>query len=212
MKKILSTILAVFIISSFGVNALAQGNDLLLCRNAIDLAFQSYIYGTLSESSTETEEVELDDLGFLTKVESLYSTDIPTSKLIQEAITYLRELNTEMEKNCSLLRNNLRVPIELAQSRRIIECANREFTADETLNLSLYCSEQKTFYIDYLKDHIRSITLRDAQQKQASKIVKKYQEINIKLRTLSESLVRMVQYISKFNAALGKIITGTCQQ
>ena len=210
MKKILSIILAVFIVFPLVTSAFAQNNNLFLCRNAIDSAFQSYVYGTLSEDTAE--EVELDNLGFLTKIQSLYSTDMPTSKLIQEAITYLRELNTEMEKSCSLLRNNLRIPVDVAQSRRIVECADGEFNADEIFNLSMYCSERKTFYIDFLKDNIKSITLRDAQQKQASKIVKKYQEINIKLRTLSENFVRMVQYISKFNIALGKIITGTCQQ
>jgi hypothetical protein len=210
MKRLTSGILAVLIIFSSSAPVFAQEEAIPRCRDAIDSSLRSYVYGTLSEDATK--DVELSDLGFLNKIQSLYSTDNPTSGLIQQALIYLRETNTEMEKNCSVLRNNLRIPIGLAYERRIIECADRDFTVDQSLNLSLYCGKQKTFYLDLVKDHVRSITIRDAQQKQASKIVKKYQELNKKLEGLSEAFVRMAQYITKFNAALGKIITGTCQQ
>jgi hypothetical protein len=196
----------------------ATGEDLLNCRNSIDSAFRSYIYGTLPEEES-AEEVEQEQIGFLNKLTSLYSTETPTSELVSEAIAYLREVHLEMDLVCAAFRNpqpgeggSFIIPSYVALEYRIVGCADKVFTTDESLNLALYCDKRVNYYMDFLKDHIRMVTLRSSQQKQATILVKKYQEMNKKLRKLSEDFVRMVQYIGKFNAALGQLITGKCQE
>lgn len=214
-KFVLSVLVITFVVpASF---AYAQQEDpVTLCKNAIDNGFQSYLYGTVT-GEENSKDVIVDDIGFLRKLDSLYSTDTPTRQLVSEAVSYLRRLHKDMNATCSLLRNPLggdsfSISATDALTHRIIQCSGHEFDVDKAFSLALYCDKRMNFYLNFVMDHVRLITLRSAQQKQSSIIVKRYQEINKQLRDLSENVVRMVQYITKFNSALGHLITGSCQQ
>lgn len=216
MRKFFIIILVFFLLAPCSVFAQQEEDPITLCRDSIDNAFQYYLYGTVS-GETSPEDVVVDDIGFLRKLDSLYSTDTPTRQLVSEATSYLRDLRKEMNATCSLLRNPLgdgafEISSVDALEYRVIQCAGHEFDVDQAFNLALYCDQRMNFYLNFVMDHVRLITLRSAQQKQASTIVKRYQEINKQLRDLSENIVRMVQFITKFNSALGHLITGSCQQ
>ncbi len=196
------------------VHANAEGVD--ACIDAIDGGFQSYIFGS---GKNAEGVVTYDTVGFLKKIDALYSTGLSGSNLVNEAVLYLREIHEDMDATCSVLRNpygenttSRIVPVDVAYEKGIVGCADHEFSIDESLNLALYCDKRMNFYLDFLKDHLRMVILQQSQEQQSTRLVKKYQEINKKLRQLSEDVVQLVQLIVKFNAALGNIITGTCQQ
>lgn len=175
--------------------AQTDASAVLQCQLSIDSAFSSL----LKEKNRE--------------LEAIFSSSVPTADLLDESLDYLRETYDQLDGVCGVLRTGAQpIPFNLALSQNITACADKYFDVRQSMDLALYCDREKTEKLSALKDHARSFLMRDSKQEKATRIIEKYQETNLKLQGLSEDAIRFVQYIGKFNSAIGGVITKTCQQ
>jgi hypothetical protein len=208
--KYIIAVLLLFTVPMISMTYAATANDLLQCKQSIDASLDALVFPPDPDSNQER-----DVLGYLQKLDAVFSTDLSTGKLIDDAISTLRVTHRKLESVCAVFSN---IPSSAtSRSLQAIDtglygCSVSEFNNEDLFNLILYCDQKKTALQSLIKDHLRSVILRDAQQKSSTKLVERFRDINMKLRTLSEQAVRFSQNVNKLNSAIGGVITTQCSE